>query len=106
MADKSNEQNKISSLSRKIDEARKSSNRGTEISEHHKNANYAWRMVLELVTGMLIGFGIGYLLDKGLGTEPIFIVVMSLFGFAAGVKTMIKTAEEFSGEKKTRELKD
>jgi len=60
---------------------------------HHK-AQLAWRMVIELVAGLLIGFGIGYGLDSLFGTMPIFLVLFILAGFAAGVKTMLRSAQE------------
>ena len=44
-------------------------------------------MVIELVSGLGIGFCLGYGLDVLLGTMPIFLVVMTLAGFAAGFKT-------------------
>ena len=62
--------------------------------EHYSKANIAWRMVIELVAGLGIGFGIGYGLDALLGTIPIFLVSFTLLGFAAGVKTMMRTAKE------------
>ena len=49
-------------------------------------------MVIELVTGMVLGMGIGYGLDVLFGTLPIFLIIFSLFGFAAGIKTMLGTA--------------
>jgi ATP synthase protein I len=52
----------------------------------------AWRMVIELVTGMFLGLGIGYGLDRAFGTPPIFLVIFSMLGFAAGVRTMLGTA--------------
>jgi len=51
-------------------------------------------MVIELVTGMLLGMAIGYGLDVLAGTLPIFLIIFSLMGFAAGVKTMLGTARE------------
>ncbi|RME18610.1 MAG: hypothetical protein D6801_01105 [Alphaproteobacteria bacterium] len=54
----------------------------------------AWRMIVELVTGLLIGFGIGYGLDRLFGTGPLFLVLFVLFGFAAGVNVMLRTARE------------
>jgi ATP synthase protein I len=42
----------------------------------------------------MIGFGIGYGLDTLLGTRPIFLMLFTLLGFAAGVKTMIRSARE------------
>lgn len=54
----------------------------------------AWRMVIELVAGIAIGFGIGYGLDVLFGTMPVFLVLFVLLGFAAGVKVMLRTALE------------
>jgi len=62
--------------------------------EHFAQANMAWRMVIELVAGLLIGFGMGWGLDKLFGTTPIFIVLFIGFGFAAGVKTVLRSAKE------------
>lgn len=54
----------------------------------------AWRMVIELVAGMALGCGIGYGLDWLFGTLPVFLVIFALLGFAAGVRTMLRTADE------------
>lgn len=62
--------------------------------EHFSMANMAWRMVVELVAGLMIGFGMGWGLDRLLGTTPIFLVLFIGFGFAAGIKTVLRTAEE------------
>jgi ATP synthase protein I len=56
----------------------------------------AWRMVIELVTGMLLGMAIGYGLDVLFGTLPVFLIIFSLFGFAAGVKTMLGSARQLA----------
>ena len=60
----------------------------------HGQAQLAWRMVIELVAGLGIGFLLGYGLDALLGTQPWLMVVFTLLGFAAGVKTMIASARE------------
>lgn len=57
-------------------------------------ANLAWRMVIELVAGLMIGFGIGFGLDWLFGTRPILLVVFVLAGMWAGVRTMMRTARE------------
>ena len=56
----------------------------------------AWRMVIELVTGMLLGLVIGFGLDWLFNTRPIFLMIFALFGFAAGVRTMIGTARQMA----------
>ena len=62
--------------------------------EHYSQAQLAWRMVIELVAGLLIGFGIGYGLDLLLGTLPVFMMLFTLLGLAAGIKTMMRSARE------------
>ena len=61
-----------------------------------KVQNDGWRMVIELVTGMLLGVSLGMALDYIIGSEPIFLIVFSLLGFMAGVKTMIATAKKMN----------
>ncbi|SHG71702.1 AtpZ/AtpI family protein [Marivita hallyeonensis] len=62
--------------------------------EHYSQAQHAWRMVIELVSGLGIGFGIGYGIDAVFGTQPWFMVLFALLGFAAGINVMIRTAKE------------
>ena len=59
-----------------------------------KVQNDGWRMIIELVTGMLLGVSLGLGLDYMLGSEPIFLIILSLLGFMAGVKTMMATAKK------------
>ncbi|MFN3643908.1 MAG: AtpZ/AtpI family protein [Gemmobacter sp.] len=56
----------------------------------------AWRMVIELVTGMALGLAIGLGLDTVLGTAPVMIVIFALLGFAAGIRTMLGTARSLN----------
>lgn len=65
-----------------------------QVGKGFSQGEAAWRMVIELVTGMLVGLGIGYGLDLVFGTAPIFLIVFVLFGFAAGIKVMLGTAAE------------
>ena len=66
--------------------------------EHYSQAQLAWRMVIELVAGLAIGFGAGYGLDVLFGTMPVFLVLFTLLGFAAGVRTMMRSAREVQAQ--------
>ena len=57
-------------------------------------ANYAWRMVIDLVVGVGMGFILGYGLDILFGTKPLMLIILTLLGFGAGVNLMLKTAKE------------
>ncbi|HEX9859148.1 MAG TPA: AtpZ/AtpI family protein [Paracoccaceae bacterium] len=70
-----------------------------EAGKAFSQGEVAWRMVIELVSGMLLGVAIGYGLDFVFGTMPIFLVIFSLLGFAAGVKTMLGTARQMAAER-------
>jgi ATP synthase protein I len=62
----------------------------------------AWRMVIELVSGMLLGLAIGFGLDYVFGTRPIFLVIFVLLGFTAGVRTMVKTSQTMQSGQTTQ----
>ena len=63
----------------------------------------AWRMVTELVVGMLLGLGIGLGLDSLLGTRPVFLVVFALLGFGGGVRAMLRTASEVHKDRRDQD---
>ncbi|MEM8741677.1 MAG: AtpZ/AtpI family protein [Pseudomonadota bacterium] len=58
-------------------------------------AELAWRMVIDLVAGVGIGFGMGYWLDSVLGSMPLFLILFVFLGLAAGVRVMMRTAREY-----------
>jgi ATP synthase protein I len=60
----------------------------------HDQAHIAWRMVIELVAGIGVGFAIGIGLDALFGTGPFLLVTFTLLGFAAGVRTLMRTAND------------
>jgi ATP synthase protein I len=57
-------------------------------------ASMAWRMTLELVVGGMVGAAMGWGLDALFGTLPLFLIVFILLGFAAGIRTVMRSAEE------------
>lgn len=85
---------RLEELEARIEAAKAPEERERHGEDHHSQAHLAWRMVIELVTGLGIGFAIGYGLDSLFGTLPIFLVVFILLGFVAGVRTMMSTANE------------
>jgi ATP synthase protein I len=51
-----------------------------------------FRLSAEFVAGILVGAAIGWLMDRWLGTSPWGLIVLLLFGFAAGVLNMMRAA--------------
>ncbi len=89
---------RLAQLEKRIGELKGAPAPRSKIEEHHSQAHLAWRMVIELVTGLGIGFGIGYGLDALFGTLPLFLVLFIFLGFAAGVRVMLRSAREVQAE--------
>ena len=99
-------QHQLKQLEARIEAAKKSQAPKPRSDEHYSQAQLAWRMVIELVAGLGIGFGMGYGLDVLFGTLPIFMVLFTMLGLAAGVKTMLRSAQEIQEKKLAEEAKD
>lgn len=84
--------------------AAKGEERKPHSEEHYSQASMAWRMVIELVAGLAIGFGIGYGIDVMIGTTPIFMVLFIGLGLAAGIKTMMRSAQEMQNEQLAKQV--
>lgn len=65
-----------------------------------------WRMVIELAVSMMVGAAMGWGLDWLLGTLPAFLIVMSLLGFASGVRMVMRSAEEMQRKQVAAAAKD
>jgi len=50
-----------------------------------------------LIASILVGGGLGYLLDKKLGTAPLFVLLLGFLGFGAGIWEIIRRVK--SGKK-------
>jgi len=68
-------------------------------SNKYQTLSLAWRMVFELVLGVLIGGSIGYAFDWAFGTLPLMMLIFGGFGFAAGVKTMLASSREVNRQR-------
>ena len=54
------------------------------------------RLASEFIAAVRVGGGIGYLLDRWIGTSPWLMLVMMLVGFAAGVLNVVRSAAEMN----------
>ena len=74
------------------DKAEKSS----KITNNNQNSSFmggAFKLGTELVSAVLVGTIIGFILDTWFGTKPWLIIVFFFLGSAAGILNVIKTAK-------------
>lgn len=100
------ETERLKALEDRLSEIKQANAPKPHMEEHHSQAHLAWRMVIELVAGLGIGFGIGFGLDTLFGTLPIFLILFTLLGFAAGVQTMMRSAKEIQSERMADEAEE
>lgn len=92
MADKE-ERRQLDELGRKIDALQTARRPVRKPPGKFAGAELGWRLTLELVAAIAIGAAMGWGLDSLFGSRPLFLIVMVLLGFAAGVRTMMRTVE-------------
>ena len=56
-----------------------------------------FRLSSELVAGVVVGAGIGWLIDRWLGISPWGLMIFLLLGFAAGVLNVMRSAGIVAG---------
>lgn len=54
------------------------------------------RIGTEFIAAILVGAGLGYLIDLGLGTSPWGLLILLLMGFAAGILNVIRVVAEMN----------
>ncbi len=54
------------------------------------------RIGTEFIAAILVGAGIGYLIDLGLGTSPWGMLILLMVGFAAGILNVIRVVTEMN----------
>ncbi len=84
---------RLAALEKRLNEVKRAKMSASQGGDYSK-ADMAWRMVIEMVSGLGIGFGIGYGLDTIFGTLPWLMVLFTMLGLAAGVKVMIRSAQD------------
>jgi len=57
---------------------------------------FAFRIGVELLAALLVGGGIGWLLDRWLGTLPLFLLIFFFLGAGAGLLNVFRAAKELN----------
>ena len=63
----------------------------TQNEPEYSSAAAGFQISTELLSGIVIGASIGYLLDKIFNTAPWMLAIFTIFGGAAGVLSIYKT---------------
>jgi ATP synthase protein I len=94
---------KLKDIERRIEQTRLTQKGGDSSRREEGSAlGLATRAITELVVAIAVAMGLGWMLDRWLGTKPWLMLVLMPFGFAAGIVNVMrlsqsKQAEELMG---------
>ena len=57
-------------------------------------AGVGYRMSIELVVGICAGLGLGWLIDRQMGTKPWFMIIFMFVGLVAGVFNVVRLSKD------------
>ena len=95
-------EDKVPLSSKKFDERlraaqdrRRHGERGSPRSSGYSGSalGFAFRIGIELVSALVVGVGIGWLLDYWLGTQPWLLLLFFVLGAAAGIMNVYRAVE-------------
>jgi ATP synthase protein I len=99
MAENDPEMHRLNQLERQLQQARggqKQEQKPAPPPASPSQMGIAFRLVTELLAGVIVGGAIGWALDRVFGTSPILLIVCFLVGVAAGIRNVQRTAREMN----------
>jgi ATP synthase protein I len=95
MARQDSKRDRLDTLEKKLSASRQRH----QPDDNHGRANanmlgLAWRLTIEMLVGIGVGGFIGWWIDKVLGTEPIFMLLLLVLGMGAGLMNSVRTVAE------------
>ena len=77
------DENKLRELKDRIETA-KSSNTPNTKKNKESGAGFGFKISTEIIAALVVGVGIGLIVDKYLGTKPFGLIIFFIFGALAG----------------------
>ena len=75
--------NKLNQLKERIDTAQ-TSNTPPPKQKKQSGAGFGFKISTEIIAALVVGVGIGLIVDKYLGTKPFGLIIFFIFGAIAG----------------------
>ena len=79
-----NNDNKIQSLKQKIDDIKSKNNRIYKKEKDNVSANFGFKISTEIVAALVVGVGIGLIVDNYFNTKPLGLIIFFILGAFAG----------------------
>lgn len=95
----------------KLDERLRTARNARDVGEKNRKkepsgVGYAMRIGVELAAALVVGVGIGLLLDRWLGTAPWFLIGFFFIGSGAGIVNVYRATSKYGLAVGYREMND
>src|SRR3979490_2747843 len=84
-ADPDDDMRRVEALEGRAKAARKSAEKRDSNQVSQRQTNVAYRVLVDIIAGLLVGGFLGYWLDRWWGSKPYMLVAMTVVGFAGGM---------------------
>ena len=61
-----------------------------------RQTNVAYRVLVDMIAGLLVGGFLGYWLDRWWGSQPYMLVAMTILGFAGGMNNAWRAIKSYA----------
>jgi len=75
-------------------------------NKHFESMGLAYMMGIHLVSGVIVGFVMGYYLDKYFGTKPWLTLIFLIFGIIAGYRNMFRELKRIQKKEAEADAQD
>ena len=93
---------RVAELDQKLDKVRRGGDAARSEASRYagdsRGYGQGFRMATDMVAAVAVGGLLGFGLDKLFGTLPLFLFVLLMLGFAAGIRNAVKTANRMQAE--------
>lgn len=76
-----------------------------ELASEGTSLGYGFRLSVELLAGLLVGLGMGYVIDGWLDTRPLMMLVFMFLGLGAGVLNVMRVTRSMERQAAAKEEK-
>ena len=103
MSDHDPGQRRLSEIEARLRKAREKRGEVRQVEAPNSKLGIAFRLVTELMAAVIVGGAIGWGLDRVLGTGPFLLIVMFMVGAAAGIATVMRSAQQMNRDQAAKD---
>jgi len=94
---------RLADIEERLRRAREKRVEARQVESPNSKLGIAFRLVTELLAGVIVGGAIGWGLDRLFGTGPLLLIVMFMVGVAAGIFNVVRAAERMNRDQAAKD---